>query len=126
MGSQPQPILPDRDDPKYLDLVEKITEKTRANKIQWKMTETGVSATVSGKIELGFVRSRGWLASRTGWALFTIRDENGNEILRVESVSPKALAPPSPTRNAVEELYAAIEQVGRREVEKVIELIDRI
>ena len=82
MGSQPQPILPERNDPKYIDLINKITEKTRANKIRWQVTNTGISATVSGKIQLGFVRNRGLLGDT--WALFTIRDENENVILRVD------------------------------------------
>ena len=135
MGSQPQPILPGQDDPKYLDLIEKITAKTRANKIRWEMTETGVSANISGKVQLGFVRSRGWASGR-GWALFTIRDEKGNEILRVENARlggftrPGELRPevednPS-LRSAVQRLYSAIEQMGRAEVQKVIELIDKI
>lgn len=128
MGSQPQPILPERNDPKYIDLINKITEKTRANKIRWQMTQTGVSATAPGKIQLGFVRSRGLLGD--SWSLFTVRDESGTEILRVDNIVALARVfgvndiPPLP--KAADALYAAIEQSGRAELEKVIELIDRI
>jgi len=130
MASQPEPILPGTSDPKYLDLIDKITAKTRANKIRWKSTPTGHSATVSGEIQLGFVRSRGGgLTSPKGWALFTIRDENENEILRVENM-PFLIgidaADEEPIRRAVGTLYSAIEQMGRAEVQKVIELIDKI
>lgn len=132
MGSQPQTIFPGQDDPKYLDLIEKITQKTLANKIRWKMTQTGVSANVSGKIELGFVRGRGGLFATKSWELFTIRDANGKEILRVDRVprTPVEIlaggVPARPIMKAVDTLYAAIEQLGRAEVEKVIELIDKI
>ena len=132
MGSQPQTIFPGQDDPKYLDLIEKITQKTLANKISWTMTQTGVSANVSGKIELGFVRGRGGIFATRSWALFTIRDANGNEILRVESGPRTPIeilaggVPDRPLMKAVDTLYAAIEQLGGAEVEKIIELIDKI
>ena len=136
MGTQPDPMLQERNDPKYIDLINKIAEKTRAKKIRWKRTETGVSATVSDKMELGFVRSP-WVGLggrslyRLWWALFKVRDENGNEILRVDNVSPLEPGEPEAAeqkqlRDAVETLYAAIEQSGRAEVEKAIELIDKI
>lgn len=127
MGSQPQPVFPQRNDPKFIDLINKITEKTRANKIRWQVTQTGVSATVSGKIQLGFVRSRGLLGD--SWSLFTIRDENGNEILRVDNILSLATvigADIPPLEKAANALYTAIAQSGRAELEKVIELIDKI
>ena len=130
MASQPQPVLPEPNDPKFIDLIRKITEKTLANKIRWQMSQTGVSATVPGGIQLGFVKSRGLLGNT--WALFTIRSENENEILRVDNtpLNPFAAlsgaAEEQPVRKAVGKLYAAIEGSSRAEVERVIELIDRI
>jgi hypothetical protein len=136
MSSQPKQIFPGLYDSKYVDLVRKITEKTRAKKITWSRTPNGMNTSVSGKMHLGFVRSSGVLVTPEKWALFTIRDEDGNEILNINNSSPFSIAsavlgggpPPvsSALRKAVEELFEAIEEIARVEVEKLIDVVDRI
>ena len=132
MSSQGEQILPH---PKYVDLVRKITEKTRRKKILWNKTPTGFSATVAGKVHFGFVRPLGWPLSGGKWSLFTIRDEEGNEILSVNNpatslVLDAILSGVDPSlstlRDAIGDLFDAVEEIGRAEVEKLIETIDKI
>ncbi len=92
-----------------------------------------MNASVSGKMQLGFVRSLGTFVTPEKWALFTIRDENGNEILSVTNTSTLAMlagpTPPSPEHNlrkSIGHLFDAVEESTRAEVEKLIEVVDRI
>lgn len=128
MSTQPKHIFPGVRDPKYVDLVKKITEKTQAKKITWNKTQNGMNATVSGKMQIGFVRSPGTMFGPVKWALFSVRDEKGTEILSVNNsslISPLEPAP-EPLREAIEKLYDAIEEIARVEVEKLIDAVDRI
>ncbi|MBI4463944.1 MAG: hypothetical protein HY647_04500 [Acidobacteria bacterium] len=118
--------------PRHVELVKKLTEKTRAKKIPWKSSSTGFSAVVSGKLEINFVRSSGLfsLLESLQWSVFTIRDKAGNEILQVDNTKSRPFTSPgAPTevlRSAISELYAAIESSLVEEVDKAIEVIDGI
>ncbi len=126
----------DSSKPRHVELVKKLTEKTHAKKVSWKASDTRLSATVSGKLEIGFVRSNypaiARLLWKSEWALFTIRDTKGNQILRIDNTAfPPPMEPlTSPVqfsvRDAVNDLYTAIEQSLSEEIDKAIEVIDRI
>ena len=118
---------------RHVELVKKLTEKTRAKKISWSSSDTGLSAIVSGKIEINFVRSNypsiAKFLWKSPWALFTIRDMKGNQLLRIENrAALPAMEPPVEVsvRDAVHELYTAIEQSLSDEIERAIEVLDRI
>ena len=131
MGTQPSELPPQFSDPKHVELVKKIAGKTRGQKILWNKTPTGMSASVPGKLELGFVRELS-LIGGSQWKLFTIRGEHGNEILKIhkrptsmEEVQNVFLAC-EPLTNAISELYQTVEETAKGEVDKVIDVIDNI
>ena len=133
MSAMPTGLLTDAYHPRHVDLVKKLAEKTRAKKISWKASDTGLSAIVSGKLEINFVRSNypgiATLLWKSPWALFTIRDMKGNQILRVDNTV--GLSPTEPpvqvsVRDAVKELYTAIEQSLAEEIDKAIAVVDRV
>ena len=133
MSAMPTGLPEDTYHLRHVELVKKLAEKTRAKKISWKASDTGLSAIVSGKIEINFVRSNypsiAKFLWKSPWALFTIRDMKGNQLLRVDNTA--AFSPMEPpvqvsVRNAVHELYTAIEQSLSDEIEKAIEALDRI
>ena len=117
--------------PKHIALVTKITEKTRAGKILWNHTESSVTASVPGELELSFIRGQSIVSPSRGWAIFTLRDKRGNEILRVLGRATlgglvQATRGTSLEREAVDELYQAIHQQAEDQIQQVIEAIDRI
>jgi len=120
--------------PRHVELVKKLAEKTRSKKISWKASGTGLNATVSGKLEISFVRSNFLtftkiMSGKSPWVLFTIRDAQGNQVLSIDNpILPTPMEPQvqSAVREAVSELYTAIEHSLAEEIDKAIEVVDRI
>ena len=140
MGTQPNELPPQFYDPKHVELVKKIAEKTRRQKILWNKTSTGMNAYVTGKLEIGFVRELS-LIGGSEWKLFTIRGTQGNEILKIHNKRMLTLGQlvsgrvadmqnpflaGDPLTNAISELYQIVEETSKGEVEKVIDVIDNI
>jgi len=112
---------------KHVELVKKLAEKTRAKKISWKASKTGYSAVVFDKLEISFVRpARGAsLLSGSPWALFVVRDDQGNEILKVSNIPGTDVAP-DVLRESISHLNQAVENSLAEEIDKAIAVIDRI
>jgi len=123
---------PPTDDPKQVQLVQKISEKTRQGKISWNKSKTGVSASVSGKMLVSFVLSPWFLGlGAYGWAVFTIRSEKGNEILKVDNVVGLAgllagKATNAPLLRAVNELFNLLQESAEEDIDRAIDLVSRI
>ncbi|SRR6266851_6129972 len=73
------------DDPKEIELVEKIAEKTRMGKIIWERTASSLVATAPG-MQISFVRSSSPLegmyglgVGAGGWEIFSIRSQQGGD-----------------------------------------------
>jgi hypothetical protein len=128
------------DDPKEIELVEKIAEKTRMGKIVWQRASSSLVATAPG-MQLSFVRSsvpiEGMHALKVlagGWEIFSIRSESGAEIMKVEQPSnlayfgiPESTPPPrSKLLEAVDALYSAASSRGQGTIDKALEVIKNL
>lgn len=121
-------------DPRQVELVKKVTEKTQQGKIVWNKSATGITASVSGKMQLSFVLSPpSFILSvgSLGWSVFAIRGDKGNEILRVENTSDVSVLlggkmPSNPLTEAVERLYNLVQGVSKGEIEKAIDLVSSV
>lgn len=143
MAANPVPSVTEQ----QLLLIKKLTEKTTQGRILWKISDTGLTASVGSDMELAFVRtpSSGFSVlqrlvgkkSPSGWRLFTIRDASGTELLRVEeeqegelpgrgAMSLQFLIPPDPRIAAVTELFEAALREENRHLQKAIDLVDKI
>jgi hypothetical protein len=120
------------DDPKQVELVEKISEKTRQGKIAWNKSKTGMSAVVSGKMLVSFVVSPSFLGlGGHAWAVFTVRGEKGNEILKVENVTDLAavLSGKRTVRSlekAVNMLFNLVQESAKGDIDRAIDLVSRV
>lgn len=123
---------PQPDDPKQVELVQKISEKTREGKIAWSRTKTGISASVSGKMVVSFVVSPTLFGlGGHAWAVFTIRGEKGNEILKVENLADAmgvltGRSTVGPLAQAANELFNLVQESAKGDVEKALDLVSRI
>jgi hypothetical protein len=123
------------DDPKEIELVEKIAEKTRMGKIVWERTPSSLVATAPG-MQISFVRSSSWWESILGggWEIFSIRSQQGAEIMKVEQPSglptfgmPASTPPPrSKLLEAVDALYSTANSRGQGDIEKALNVIDNL
>jgi hypothetical protein len=132
---------------KRIALVNKIKAKTEAGKIQWNKTPNGSNATIPAGLAMNFVESVSSIFGPPRWVLFTVRDNRGNELVKVENNSstppvPTTLPlqpPPTPIQtllqgalaldplvDAVNQLYNVVRAEAKGEIEKAIDLLDRI
>jgi hypothetical protein len=120
------------DDPKEIELVEKIAEKTRMGKIVWERTSSSLVATAPG-IQMSFVRSfsvLGDILGGGGWEIFSIRSLQGTEIMKVEQPSQPtfglaASTPPPRSKllEAVDALYSVANSRGQGDIDKALNVI---
>lgn len=124
------------DDPKEIELVEKIAEKTRMGKIVWEGTPSSLVATAPG-MQMSFVRSSsvlGDILGGGGWEMFSIRSQQGAEIMKVEQASSGVLfgnasatpPPRSKLLEAVDALYTVANSRGRGNIDKALNVIDNL
>lgn len=130
------------DDPKQIELIENITEKTKSGKIAWEKTPSTLVANVPG-MQLSFVRSSpSYLTALGGggeWDLFSIRTQQGSEIMKVEQPllpfwaatppSEPPFAPPARSRllQAVDALYLVADTKGQvNQIDNAIHVIKNL
>jgi hypothetical protein len=123
-------------DQKQLELVHKLTEKTKQGKIAWERSTNSLSASVSGTMFLNFVLSPTYPVGIQCWDLFTVRDSTtGKELLKVQNWEEVPLlgitagpegSPPDQLGAAARELFAAAANSARGDIEHAIELVDRL
>jgi hypothetical protein len=129
------------DDPKEIELVEKIAEKTRMGKIVWQRTASSLVATAPG-MQLSFVRSSSspldsmyglGLGAGGGWEIFSIRSQQGAEIMKVEQPSQPTFGLPSSTPpprgkllEAVDALYSTANSRGQADIDKALNAIKNL
>ncbi|MGB8916236.1 MAG: hypothetical protein WCC89_05220 [Candidatus Sulfotelmatobacter sp.] len=129
------------DDPKQVELVEKIAEKTRMGKIVWERGPSSLVATAPG-MQLSFVRSSPGIESALlslglgggSWEMFSIRSQQGAEIMKVEQPSSLAYfgvpgsAPPSRGKllEAVDALYSTANSRGHGDIDKALNVIKNL
>ncbi len=106
------------EDPRKIALVKELTEKTKQGKIRWITKQNAVTATLLRGLEVNFV-TQIRLAGGKYWQLFTLRDAQGNELIRT---APPALLPflmspglpvatePSSLDQAVDVLFATVNE----------------
>jgi hypothetical protein len=130
------------DDPKEVALVENITEKTKSGKIVWEKTPSSLIATVPG-MQISFVRAApsAWsslMGSTGSWDMFSIRSQNGAEIMKVEQPPTTWLIAPPPgtaestppprgkLAQAVDALYEIADTRGSCDIDKAINVIKNL
>src|SRR5579863_3884731 len=100
------------DDPRQVQFVKKITEKTRQGKIPWSRALNSFSVDIPFGLSMNFVVQASVFGLQPAWELFVVRDSNGNEILRVHSVGifQALVGNPNATlvQEAVNELFASV------------------
>jgi hypothetical protein len=124
------------DDPRRVALVKLLTDKTKQGKIRWAKQRSAITASLPG-FEVNFVTQPSLIGSET-WQLFTVRDTQGNELLRTSPAPLPFLLPSSPlptipvlsgeltVEQAVGELFAAVNRSAGDDLDRAISTIKNL
>jgi len=76
------------DDPREIELIHSLVEKTRQGKIPWVKQANAITATIPSGFQINFVLSPlTTLTPYSGWQLLTVRDRGGSELVRVSNAN---------------------------------------
>ncbi|PYP87679.1 MAG: hypothetical protein DMG65_16545 [Candidatus Angelobacter sp. Gp1-AA117] len=121
------------DDPKQIELVNTVTEKTLQGKLLWNKSTTTYEATLPNRVELIFALSNSFLpfVKTKTWAHFVVRQPNGNDVLKIEQTSSFPFpqvenVTKSRLETAVERLFDIVNNAAKGEVEKVIDQLKNL
>jgi hypothetical protein len=136
-GNFASAILGGAGDSKQIELVENVIEKTRLGKITWAKTGSTLVANVPG-MQLSFVRSSSpyasILAGGGAWDVFSIRSQQGSEIMKVEqsatlfwaATPPTAPPPRGKLLETVDRLYSIADAKGQGDIDNAINTIKNL
>lgn len=117
------------DDPREIELVRSLLEKTNQGKIPWARRGNAITATIPNGLEMNFVLSLSLLGSFTNWELFTVRDRQGNQLLRITNsglIPILGVAAASPLVTATNELFRAVHGAAGDELDRAISAIKKL
>ena len=135
MSTKPNAAAGRSDDPREVELVASLAEKTRQGKVDWIKQRNAVTAKVPGGLEVNFV-TRQNLLGNPFWQLFTVRDARGNELVRADpvgavlsfskSVENPVQAAVSPLMAAIERLFEEVSRSTDNDIEKAIHSVKNL
>jgi hypothetical protein len=121
-------VLGQQDDPRKVELIRSLIDKTRQGRIPWTKRASALTAMVPTGVEVNFVLSPISIFTQySGWQLFTVRDRSGSELVRVENVTSVVSILAGATRGAlVEAADDLFKLVNAAAVDKLDRAIDTI
>jgi len=121
-------------DPRHRQLVEKLIERTNAGTLRWTRTPSTYETILKNGTRIGFVIASSpiaqllsHLSGSTGWAQFSVRQNDGTEILTVEgsTLPASAASLPDPLRGAISTLFAMVSKKGTDKLDDVLGELDK-
>jgi hypothetical protein len=118
------------DDPREVELINSLVEKTRQGKIPWTKQKGALTAKIPSGFEINFVLSSiPIFVTNPAWELLTVRDRNANELVRVNNVSGLSAltgAMRGPLVEAVDELFKLVNDAASDDLERAINTIKNL
>jgi hypothetical protein len=118
------------DDPRKVELVQSLIEKTRQGKIPWVKQASALTASIPSGVQVNFVLSPLTFLKPFSWQLLTIRDRGGNELVRVSNdpnmISVLAGKAVSPLVAVADELYSLVNTAAGDDLDRAINTIKNL
>lgn len=119
------------EDPREIELTRSLLDKTRQGKIPWVKQGNALTAAIPNGLQTNFVLSPvTFLTPSSSWDLFTVRDKNGNELVRVGNAgiitAVLARQASSPLVDAANELFIAVYGAVGDDLERAINAIKKL
>lgn len=115
------------DDPRKVEFVRSLLEKTNEGKISWTKKGNAFTATIPDGLTVNFILGTG--PSRGSWELFTVWDRTGNEILRATGLDFESMTVNLTTdslQEATNHLFAAVAGLSGNQLERAIESLKKL
>ena len=113
-----------------VELVQKLIEKTKQQKVLWKVIGTALVASISEDVEARFLFARG-STGELEWSRFVVRSK-GDVILEYENPSgfnaliAAAMASSNPLISAIHNLFWLVARVADAGLERAINALDAL
>jgi hypothetical protein len=120
--------IPD-DDPREVELVRNLLDKTREGKIRWIRQGSAFTASVANGLQVHFVLGSVIFGARQDWQLFTVRDAQGAELIKFSSPPLFAVVTANTTNpllTAINDLYRAVRDIVGDSLERAIDAVRRL
>jgi len=117
------------DDPRKVELIQSLVEKTRQGKIPWVKQANALTATIPNGFQINFVLAPiSILAPYSSWQLLTVRDKNGNELVRVNNGATVSILAGgrSALGEAADELFRLVNGAAGDDLDRAITTIKNL
>jgi hypothetical protein len=122
-------LLGQFDDPREVELVRSLIEKTRQGKIPWTKQANALTATIPNGLQINFVLGPlTILAAYPNWQLLTVRDKAGNELLKVTNGSIASIlnASTGVLLTVADELFKIVNGAASDDLDRAINTIKKL
>jgi len=123
-------FLGQSDDPRQVELIRSLVEKTRQGKIPWVKQANALTATIPLGLPVNFVLAPlSFLTANPSWQLLTVRDASGSELVRVSNapmVTVLAGAAKSALLDAADELFKLVNGAAGDDLDRAINTIKKL
>lgn len=130
MSTRLNNVFAQPDDPRQVQLIESLVEKTRQGKIPWVKQANAFTAMIPGGFQINFVLGpMSIIASFADWQLLTVRDRSGSELVKVSNSSFAILltgAVKSSLVQAADELFRLVNGAAGDDLDQAINTIKRL
>ncbi|SRR6266700_7552130 len=118
------------EDPREVELIHSLVEKTRQGKIPWGKQANALTATIPSGFQINFVLTpMSVLNPNPSWQLLTVRDRGGSELVRVSNV-PMVVFLTGGTRGALveaaDELFKLVNGATGDDLDRAISTIKKL
>jgi len=130
MSTRPNTLVFGSDDPREVELVHSLVEKTRQGKVPWVKQANALTATIPLGLQVNFVLSPlSFLTANPSWQLLTVRDASGNELIRINNgpmIVFLAGAARSALIQAADELFTLVSSAAGDDLDRAINTIKKL
>jgi len=118
------------DDPREVELIHSLVEKTRQGKIPWVKQANALTATIPLGFQVNFVLAPlSFITANPSWQLLTVRDASGSELVRVSNppmFTVLAGAGRSALLQAADELFKLVNGAAGDDLDRAINTIKKL
>lgn len=118
------------EDPREVELIQSLLEKTRQGKIPWVKQQNAITAKIPSGFEINFVLTPiSIVSSYANWQLLTVRDRIGSELLRVSNTSMVSIVAgmaKSAVVEAADKLFTLLNHAVGDDLDRAIDTIKKL
>src|SRR6266496_1807881 len=123
-------------DPRHHQVVEKLIEQTRAGRMLWTKSPSSYETVLQNGTKVVFILGSHplpFLKTEENWAQFSVRQRDGNEVMKVANPAGISLTMPPPPgttsretlQQTIDKLFNLVTNKGKDDLDSILDEIDR-